>query len=39
MLIVKSIENNTFYSVPELHLCLFLSSDNIILATFTSSTV
>ena len=39
MLIVKIIENNTIYSVQELHLCLFLFSARVILAGFASSTV
>ena len=39
MLIVKSIENNTIYSVQELHLYLFSFLDKVILASFTSSTV
>ena len=39
MLIVNVIENNTMYSVQELHLCLFLPSlAEVILAGFTSST-
>ena len=37
MLIVKIIENNTLQIVQELHLCLFSSSDKVILASFTSS--
>ena len=39
MLIVKIIENNTIYSVQELHLflCLFSSSAEVILVSFTSS--
>ena len=35
--IVKTIENNTMYSVQELHLWLFSSSAEFILASFTSS--
>ena len=37
MLIVRIIENNTMYSVQELHLCLLLFSAKAILAIFTSS--
>ena len=42
MLIVKIIENNTIYSVQELHLCFFsssaeLHSANVIPAIFASS--
>ena len=39
MLIVKIIENNGMYSVQELHLflCLFPSSAEVILASFTCS--
>ena len=36
MFIVKIIENNTMYSVQELHLCLFSFSARVILASFTS---
>ena len=39
MLIVKIIESNTMYSMEELHFCLFLFSDMVIVASFTSSTV
>ena len=39
MLIVKTIENNTMYSMQELHLCLFPFSAKGILASFTSSTI
>ena len=38
MLIVKNIENKTVHSVQELHSCLFSSSPEAILASFTSST-
>ena len=33
------MENNRIYSVQELHLCLFLSSAKVILASLTSSIV
>ena len=39
MLIVKVIESNTVYAVQELHLCLFSSSDKVILASITFLTV
>ena len=39
MLIVKIFENNTMYSVQELHLCLFSCALKVILASFTSSKV
>ena len=38
MLAVKIIENNTMYSVQELHLCLISSSAELILVSFTSPT-
>ena len=37
MLIVKNVKSNAIYSMQELHLCLFLSSDAVILSNFTSS--
>ena len=38
MFSVKIIDNKTMYSMQELHLCLFSSSAEVILASFTSPT-
>ena len=38
-LIVKNIQNNTIYTMQELHLRLFSFLARVVLANFTSSTV